>query len=748
MKNEDINYAAQFLGDDLYLDVTLNKNPEGVIHFGYVAGKFYASAYTLRQLGFRVPENTTKPICLNDIAQLHIDYNVQQQSLALVAPLQILELTTTQLNTADLVAPVVSNSRGALINYDIHAEQGKESRADTFSELRVFDSLGVLSSTQLTQYSTGNKQDNPLRRLDTRWRSAFVDKMLAVTLGDTLTSALPWTRSTRVAGIQIGTDFGLQPYMPTTPLPQFLGSAALPSSVELYLNGVKSYQGEVPAGDFQINSMPNISGAGNAQVVMTDVLGRTRVQSFSFYNDPRLLREGLTDWSTELGLVREDYGYSSFDYANSLALSGTWRHGVSNTLTSSIHGEASERLFNAGFGSDWIPDTCSGTFSTALAMSTDAGDHGFQLSANYRWSSATFNFSTNTIATSGIYHDVATHYSQPPPMLNSSTVIGYATTDAGNFNLSYLQFRHRQENAVRYTSISWYKSVTNNISLNTSFNQNVDDHHDRSIYLMLTLTNSDNLSASSTIQHASNGVGYQLGAGQSPQAGGGWNWNVTANQQASQQSGQGEIGYLGHYGKAYTGFGNLPGNRYGYAGATGSLVMMDGDLFAAREINNGFAVVSTDGIPNVPIKLQNNFVGNSDEHGRLLVTSLNSYQENQISIDPMDLPANMRITRVVANATPADRAGTLVNFGITPTRAGLIALVDSRGKVIPEGSVVTLSSDPRKSAVVGFDGMVYFDSLGQHNHLQVTTDMGVCGVRFDYPGKTNSITQIGPLVCQ
>lgn len=93
---------------------------------------------------------------------------------------------------------------------------------------------------------------------------------------------------------------------------------------------------------------------------------------------------------------------------------------------------------------------------------------------------------------------------------------------------------------------------------------------------------------------------------------------------------------------------------------------MGGGLFAAREINNGFAVVSTDGVPDVPVKLQNNLIGRSDDRGLLLVTPLNSYQKNLISIDPMDLPANMRIARVEANATPADRSGALVSFGITP----------------------------------------------------------------------------------
>lgn len=747
-KNGVISDATPLVGADLYLDVTLNGNPVGLVHLGYDNGKLYTGAQTLRQLGFRIPQETSGPVNLNDIDQLNIDYNVQQQTLALTAPLSVLDLATTQLTPPAENAPMASSSRGALLNYDVYAQQGDESSFNTFSELRAFNSLGVLSTTQLTQYSTVANANNTFNRLDTSWRSSFPQDMLAITVGDTLTSSLAWSRPTHIGGIQIGTDFGLQPYMPTTPLPAYLGSATVPSNVELYVNGVRYYNGEVPAGSFQINTMPNISGAGTGQVMMTDALGRTTVQNFSFYNDQQLLRAGLTSWSAELGAVRENYGYSSFDYASVPVLSGTWRRGISNTFTAGVHAETSDGLINAGFSNDWIPGSRSGTLSTALAASADSGKNGFLYSVGYRWSADKFNFSTTTTATSGDYRDVATHYGEPPPTLTSNTVIGYSMASAGNVSLSYLQFRYPHETAVRYANASWYKSVTDNVSLNAGFNQNIDDDRDRSIYLMVTVTTGNNLSASSTIQHTNNETGYQLNASQTPPADGGWGWNIAANQQASRQSGQGEVGYLGRYGKAYTGFSRLPDNHYGYAGVTGSLVTMGGGLFAAREINNGFAVVSTDGVPDVPVKLQNNLVGHSDDQGLLLVTSLNSYQSNQISIDPMDLPANMRISRVEANATPADRSGTLVSFGITPVRAAQVILVDVQGKAIPEGSMANATTGSGQSSVVGFDGMTWFDTLEQHNRLRVDTETGSCNVQFDYPPSAKGIVQIGPLVCR
>lgn len=138
----------------------------------------------------------------------------------------------------------------------------------------------------------------------------------------------------------------------------------------------------------------------------------------------------------------------------------------------------------------------------------------------------------------------------------------------------------------------------------------------------------------------------------------------------------------------------------------------------------------------------------SDSQGLLLLTQLNSYQNNEISIDPMALPANVRISRTTANATPADRSGALVSFGITPVRAALVVLVDKHGRFLPQGSKATLSDGMRSSSFVGFEGMAYFDTLETHNRLQVSTETGACSVQFYLPEKSEDIPKIGPLTCQ
>lgn len=752
-QDEVISDGKPLVGVDLYLDVTLNQTHIGLAHFGYDNNTLYASADSLRRIGLRIDPKTPDPVSLSAIPQLRVDYDAKLQTLGLTAPLALLDMGTTQLNEKDTTNPQATTSRGLVLNYDLYASQEKSTQnsASAYSELRAFSGLGVLSSTQIARYTNNNEdydQHNGVTRLDTSWRSSFPDKVLSVTVGDTFTSSLNWSRPTRIAGLQIGTDYSLQPYTPTTPLPSFFGSATLPSSVELYMNGVKYYNGEVPAGNFEINTLPNINGVGTGQVAMTDALGKTTLQSFSFYNDQSLLRKGITEWSAEVGVVRNDYGYSSFDYASTPALSGTWRHGFTNGFTAGAHAEATDSLVNGGFSTDWVPGTRSGTFSAALAMSADSGKHGLLYSLGYRWSDNRFSFSTSTIATINDYHDVATRYGQAPPALNQSTVVGYSTDAFGSFSVGYLQFRTPGESTQRYSNASWYKPLTDNIYLNAGLNQNIDRSRDRSLYLMVSISLENGINASSTVQQNNDQMSYTLNASKTQPSEGGWGWNMALNRQESQQNGQGELGYLGRYGKVYGGYSRLSDNQTAYAGADGALVLMGGGLFASRNITNDFAVVSTDGIPDVPVLLQNNPIGTSNSSGLLLVTPLNSYQENEISINPLNLPANMRIDPVNAIAIPADRSGAMVNFTVKTVRSALIVVKDAKGSVIPEGSTAIVNGDRAQQAMVGFDGMVYFDTLKAHNTLNVTTSAGVCTAQFDYPDKARDIPQIGPLTCQ
>ena len=749
--------TATVQGIDLYLDVTLNGANIGLTHFTYHKEQLWANPEVLKQLGFVLPTNATDQIALNDLSDVKVDYNDRQQTVEIIAPLSMLNLGTTVVNTRNSKRPKPTASPGLLLNYNLYGTQteGDTANLSAYTELRAFNSLGVLSSTALTTSNRHNDSDgwdNDTVRLDTNWSKSFPDKLLTVSTGDILTGSLSWSRSTRLGGLQFGSNFDLQPYMTTTPLPSFFGSATLPSEVELYINGLKQYSGDVPAGPFEINTAPSFSGVGNAQLVLKDALGQNTTLNFTLYDAQRLLQPGLSDWSAELGFVRENYGIKSFDYGNDIAAFGTWRYGVNNRFTAETHAEATDGLSNAGIGGTWLLGDAGGVLSASLAGSKNGGASGSQYSAGYSWNNNRFNVGINAKGTHGEYRDVATKYGNAPARRSEQFSTGYNSQSLGSFGLSYNQVSYENEETTKFASAYWSKSFGRNLRLNLNLNQDINDSDNNSVFLGASFSLDRDIYVNSSVQNTKNRNAFAVDVARSTPSAGGIGWRAQAQHNTGDNSstnGLAELNYLSPYGEVRAGVSSNNDNYSTFASGSGSLVMMGGGLFPSRQINNSFAVVSTDGIADVPVLLQNNRIGTTNKRGLLLVTPLNAYQANKVAIDPMDLPADLHIEEVSVEATPTDRAGTLVAFNITPARSASVILIDSDRQPIPLGSEVKLSHKKgAPSAVVGFDGEVYLEALEEQNVLEVVTPDGTCTASFDYHKQGDDIPLIGPIICQ
>ena len=752
-------------GIDLYLDVTLNGSSVGLTHFKYDKNQLWATIDALKQLGFILPPNITDPVKLSSLTGVKIDYNARQQTVSIIAPLNMLNLSTTVVNTRDTRRPQPTASPGILLNYNLYGSRSENNSTNlsAFTEVRAFNANGILSSTALITSNRLANNDNSSQdwnnrtvRLDTSWSKSFPDKLVTLRAGDILTGALSWTRSTRLGGLQIGSNFNLQPYMSTIPLPAFFGSATLPSAVELYVNGLKQYSGEVPAGPFELNTAPIISGAGNAQLVLTDALGQSSTVNFSLYDTHRLLQPGLSDWSVELGTVRENYGVKSFDYGNDIAVSGTWRYGVNNRFTAETHAEATKDLANAGIGGTWVLGGPGGVLFGSLAGSESQGKSGTQYSGSYSWNNNRFNIGLNTLGTTGNYRDVATQYGSTPIRQSNQVSTGYSTQSLGSFGLSYNQVDYAEEDTAQFASAYWSKSLGRRLSINANYNHDLNNSDNNSATIGASFSFDRNISVNSSLQNSNTQNIMVADISQSAPSIGGLGWRAQAQHSIDKGDsdddtrGVAELNYLGRYGQVQAGISSNQDSYSTYASGTGSLVMMGGGLFAARQINDGFAVVSTDGIADVPVLLQNNVIGTTNRRGLLLISPLNAYQENKIAIDPMDLPPDLRIDKVAMQATPTDRAGTLVKFDITEVRSASVILKDTNNEFIPLGSQVQLTTKKDiPSSVVGFDGEVYLDTLDEHNILEVITPSNdVCKVSFDYQKQGDGIPLIGPFICQ
>lgn len=749
--DSSVGSVGESAGEDLYLQVVLNGNDtRQIAHFVHAGEHFRASAETLRKLGFRLPADAPQTLTLDSIPGVSVHYDEGAQKLDITAPFDLLNVSAAVLNTRSSPIPQPQASPGLLLNYDLYGTRDTSSNSalSAFTELRAFNQWGVLSSTALARLddSPGIRTHADSVRLDTTFSHSFVDSAVTLRIGDIITGSLDWSRATRLGGFQLQRNFALQPDLVTFPIPAFYGQATLPSTVELYINGMKQYSGQVPAGPFQLNTVPIVNGNGQAQVLITDAMGRQTSLAFPFYTASQLLRSGLSDYSLDLGFVRKDYGVSSFSYGGDPVASGIYRYGVRDWLTLEGHAEATSGLASGGLGAV-VEIGKAGVVNAAYASSHDRGASGSQAELGYNWRNEHFNVSLDTLRTFGDYRDVASRYSLPPPQRSDRALMGFTMGAMGSLGISYIALKYPAEPVSRYASAYYFKSLGDRLSLDLSVNQNLDDHADRNVFLGVSLALDNGISAGLSAQHDRNGTLFTADASKPVNPDGGFGWRVRAQTGEHENGGQAEIGYRGQNGEIVAGVQRFAGFDYGYADLSGALVFMDRQFFAARRIDDAFAVVSTSGVAGVPVKLENRPIGVTNSDGDLLVTPLNAYQRNKLSIDPMHLPANVNIQRVNAQVVPSDRAGTLVKFGIEPIHAASVILHDKAGKPVEIGAEVKLQGGKAAPMIVGYDGIVYLEGLAEHNVLEVQTSHGICTARFDYHPKGQTIPVIGPLAC-
>ncbi|WP_313272729.1 fimbria/pilus outer membrane usher protein, partial [Stenotrophomonas sp.] len=337
----------------------INQDPDGTLARLSLRGQtLSASAQTLRELGLRLPPRIAAEapdIRLDQLSGVRVDYDARNQRLDLEVPVQMLDRPTTYLRAGpERSAVAVSNtSPGLLLNYDLHAQQLQGERdIDGYLELRLFGlGPGTWSSSQNTRLGSGPGGEHATStRLDSRWQLDLPDRMLSLSLGDQLSGALSWSRSARMAGLHLARDFSLQPYRVTTPLSSFAGEAVLPSTVDLYINGVRQASQRVAPGRFQLDALPSLNGIGQAQLLVTDINGHSSALEFPLYGAPELLQRGLSDWSLDIGVLRRDYGIRSFAYDHQPLASASLRHGLGERLTLEAHAEAAQDLQLAGIG--------------------------------------------------------------------------------------------------------------------------------------------------------------------------------------------------------------------------------------------------------------------------------------------------------------------------------------------------------------------------------------------------------------
>jgi outer membrane usher protein len=747
--------SAAIADATLYLDLLVNQVGKAeLVPVQQRAGRLYLPSEVLREAGIHLPGDPQGEVALDDIPDLHSDYDSQNQRLLLQVPPAW--LPHQQVGERGLYpASDTRISFGALFNYDAYLNDTDDGGTylAAWNELRLFDTWGTLSSTGQWRQSlqgVANEGRQGYLRYDTTFRYTDEQRLLSYEVGDVVSGALPWTTSVRLGGLQLSRDFGARPDLVTYPLPAFAGEAAVPTSLDLFINGYKSSSTELQPGPYTLTNVPFINGAGEAVVVTTDALGRQVSTTLPFYVTSSLLAKGLSDFSVAAGNLRRDYGVRDFAYGPGVA-TASLRHGLSDAFTLETHAETSESLMLGGLGGNLRIGTF-GVVNAALTQSRFAGDTGQQVALGYQYSSNRIGFNYQRIERHGEYADLSlvdSPYTRLSRRSEQATV-SLNLDRYGSLGAGYFDIRAGDGARTRLLNLSWSKPLWGNSSLYLSANRDVGDStwavqaqwvipFDVHGTLALSAERGKDGQDLQRVNYSravpvGGGVGYNLGYASGGSAGAYRQADLTWRLQSVQVQ-------AGVYGTAE--------QMTRWADASGSLVLMDAGLFAANRIDDAFVVVSTNGYADVPVHYENQPVGRTDRNGHLLVPYSSGYYRGKYEIDPMQLPADVLAPQVEQRVAVRRGSGYLLEFPLRQVLAASLVLVDGNQQVLKLGSRVS-HQESGAEAVVGWDGLVYLENLSPHNHLRVdkAEGGGQCQVAFALPEGQGPIPLIGPLVCQ
>ncbi|HEY1076193.1 MAG TPA: fimbria/pilus outer membrane usher protein [Fontimonas sp.] len=744
--------------EELYLEVYLNSvQIHRVLQISVARdGRLLAWAENLRDCGLRVDAaQIGQYLALDSLADVSHRYDAPNQRLYLDADPARLNVRAQRYGYRDGKVWPASVSPGALLNYDLYASAGEQQALAAGTALRLFGLHGVIESTGLSRFA--RQQDSePYVRLDTAWTISLQDELQRLIVGDHLSGSLPWTRATRMGGVQLRRDFALQPGLLTYPVPQFFGEAALPSRIELYVNGVRQYEGSTPPGPFQLSTPPSVSGAGLAQVVLTDALGRAQTIDFSFYNANRLLRAGYSDYALGLGAVRRDYGIDSFRYREQPAVNASYARGVSDWLTLESHVEGDGDVWMGGLG-QVVRLGRYGSARSAYAHSRsrdqaqgDGGPHsgsGGQLALGYNYTARGYTADYSLQRAGRGFRDLAAAEGRVPSLRSEQALLGSALGPYANASISYVRLDSADDERFRSLGFNASTVLRHSLSLFLSLTRDLDGERDLGAFVGVSASFGPRLNAGAGYSENGNARAVDAYVASPVPADGGSGWQLRARRADSADTLQADVGGRGDYGSWSAGLQTLDDQLNGFVAASGGIVMMDAALFPSRQVDQGFALVTTNGVADVPVLFENRPIGKTDARGHYLLTGLNAFQPNRVSIDTLHLPAQIQAAQEIVNVVPADRAGVRVEFGLRESRAALLILHDAQDRPIDVGSRVLRDGQPL--GLVGFDGQSYLENLGLHNRISIAgADQDECTVSFDLPSGASGIPVIGPLRCR
>ncbi len=654
--------------------------------------------------------------------------------------------------------PAPTAGVGGFMNYDVAYTDDPGADLDLFSaqvEPTLFSPLGSLRSAHLYRdYSapgdtpdTDYDLDEGFIRLDTTFVRDDPGGMRSYRLGDSITPASTFGRSLRFAGVQVATNFATRPGFVTFPLPSVSGSAAVPSTLDIYVNDSLRATRQVDAGTFRIDEIPVVTGSGEVRIVTRDLLGREQVISENFYASNRLLRAGLRDYAVSAGTLRRNFGSRSNDYSDPFA-SLYYRWGFTDRLTPEVRLDATDEAFSLGSGATARAGRF-GILQGALAYGRDDDDSGvlWQLGQEHqsRWTRSTWRLqgTSDGFAQPGIESGTAF------PRLQSLISTGITFPTGGSLGMSLIhESFHDDEDDREIATLTYARTLRRLVSMRLSASYVQQDDDDLQFTALFSRSFGRRHNGSAFLSHRDDESYVRADYRRSLPSGPGYGYRLGTL--AGDREGVEAEGSLNtRFNRLNAEIRHTDGDTGWRGSGSGSLTWLDGHFAATRDVRDGFAVVDVGDYEDVRVYLENREIGRTNRDGQILVPGLRPYETNRIRIEPEDLPLMTRFDTLSADIAPYFRTGVAVEFEARPARSAVLRVQTERGDPVPEGARARLKGSGEWFPV-GRGGLVYVEGLDRYRRLEIAWNGTRCEVTGSLPAtpEGGGLADLGVYQCE
>jgi len=489
-----------------------------------------------------------------------------------------------------------------------------------------------------------------------------------------------------LAGVSLTKFYSMDPYFIQYPTAAFQTEVAFPSTVQVRVDGNLIAQRQVQPGPVDITNITGVTGGQNVSVVIRDPFGREQVlQRPFFFATNAGLAEGLHEYSYNLGSLRRQYGVESNDYGP-LAGAAFHCYAFTNELTLGLRGQATQDLYNIGaFGTDQLARF--GIFGGGVSIggrdgrSGPAGSFGYSytggnvsLNVGMQYLSRDFaqlsdlesgyRIRSNQYASGSLYfpnlvtltatYTALTTYNVPQAKVANLNYTRSVFDGKGLLALNYIRTQEPQSSNTWLLSLRYFFDSSNSIVAELGGGQGI---------------NTQALSLERSIPQGE-GLGYTFTAGHF----GGDN-SDGAFGRAFVQANAAHATMGAEYSRA-----SRPEAGPGLSGVflAGSIGSVGGSFFAARPVEDSFALIRVPELKEVPLYTNGWYAGKTDASGEVVATNIASYYDNFIAFRASDLPLDYIFPSSEIVISPNNRSGTLVTFDIRKNRAVYGALVEMR----------------------------------------------------------------------